>query len=83
MSGDLFSLWTRDEIVTEIRHLEEQLVLNVQHVSYSGGGAVGNGTPDNARKVLRSLYARLHGIDGTSRRTAGPRSWVTTWRSGF
>jgi hypothetical protein len=81
MSGDLFRLWTRDEIVVAIREIEEQLSLNVQTVSYSGGGTVSNGTPENARKTLRSLYARLDSIDGVkSQSSSGPNFWTLVSR---
>lgn len=68
MSSTMYRLWTRDEIVLEIRSLEEQLNANVISVSHSGaGGSVTHGTPENARKTLRQLYARLDEIDGVKR----------------
>lgn len=79
--SDLFRLWTRDEIVVAIREIEQQLSLNVQTVSYTGGGTVSNGTPDNARKILRSLYARLDSIDGVRPSSSGgPKFWTLASR---
>ena len=83
MAGNLFRLWTRDEIVTAIRAIEEQLSLNVQTVSYSGGGTVSNGTPENARLTLRSLYARLDSIDGVTPQRSGPSRWTIRNETGY
>jgi hypothetical protein len=61
----LFRLWTRDELVTAIRALEEALASGVQSISYTGGGDVAQVAAADMTRTLQSLYDRLDEIDGT------------------
>jgi len=60
----LFDDWTRDEVVTAIRSLEQQVVSGAQQLSMQGGGSVTMQTRAEAMRAIIALKRRRDQLDG-------------------
>ncbi|MEY9198441.1 hypothetical protein ABIA16_003557 [Sinorhizobium fredii] len=69
----LFKTWSRAQIVEAIQFLETNLANGVQSATTTEQGTISYSSPDNAFRILRSLYARLDEFDGTKSSAVRPR----------